>query len=441
MEKFIKKLKDKINKISDKWDIYIEEKEKNEIIINDKKPEKIKNSNLRGIALRIFKKNKMSFVSALIGNGDIDHLIDKLKDSLFIEGYKEHKFFSRDTDDNNLKLYDANIKRESFKSKTKKLLEMEKYTKNLSKKIKHIRDIGYFENFENIFYLNSDGFKDNYTKAYIYTFLSVIASDKNDEVVVDGIKSGIKFNDFDFKKIGEKTAERAINLLNAKSVPSGKYNLIFPYYIASEFISYIAPLFFAENIRKKKSLFWQNKDGDKILSENITIKDDACENWQIGSFPFDGEGNSGFNKVIVEKGILKDFLYDNINAVYFNKDKPGNSLRPDFNKLPQCGAANFYIEKGNYKLNEILKNFSGIFINSIMGGHTIDTVSGNFSLGINGWLYKNGKMFHPIKETLMTGNLKELFYNVEYVFDDLDFYFNFGSPSLFIKDVLISGKE
>ncbi len=442
MERLIKKLRDKINKISPKWDIFLELKFKNEILINDGKIEKLKNTEISGVAVRIFKNNKMAFVCSIIKDKILDSLLHKLKDSLFIEGYEKHKFFNNEnTYIKGLKIYDENIKKESLKRKTKKIIDFEKFTKKLSKKIKFIRDTGYFEDVSKIFYLNSEGFKGEFEKSLIYTFLSVIANDKNDEVIVDGVKSGVRLKDINLENLGKVTAKRAVNLLNGKSISSGRYDLIFPSYVSSEFVSYITPLFYADNIRKKKSLFWQEKEGNKILSEKITIRDDALLNWYCGSFAFDGEGNSGENKNVVENGILKNFLFDNLNAVYFNKEKAGNSIRKDFQKLPECGVSNFYIEKGKTKLKEILKNFTGIFINSIMGGHTIDTVSGNFSLGVNGWFYNKGKIIHPIKEVLMTGNLKELFYNVEYVCDDIEFYFNYGSPSLLIKNILISGKE
>lgn len=199
--------------------------------------------------------------------------------------------------------------------------------------------------------------------------------------------------------------------------------------------------FFAENIRKKKSLFWESKIGEKIASEKITVKDDALFDYGVGSFPFDGEGNSGKNKILVGNGVLKGFLYDNLNAILMKKEPTGNSIRQDFKKIPECGASNFYIEKSNIKKEDVLKNFNGIMIDSLMGLHTIDTVSGNFSLGMNGWLIKNGKILQPIKEALVIGNLKEFLNNIEIVCDDLEFHFNFGSPTLFIKNVLVSGKK
>ncbi len=442
MEKLIKKLRDKVNKISKKWDIFLDLKFKNEIIINDGKVEKLKNAEISGFAIRVFKNSKMAFVCGAMRDEILDSLLDKLKDSLFIEGYEKHKFFNNvDVNINDLKIYDDNIIKESFKRKIKRIIDFEKFTKNLNKKIKFVRDTGYFEDISKIFYINSEGFKNEFEKSLIYTFLSVVANDKDEEVIVDGLKSGVRLKDINLENLGKDTAIRAVDLLNGKSVSSGRYDLILPFYVASEFISYIAPLFYADNIRKKKSLFWQEKEENRILSDKITIRDDALLNWHCGSFAFDGEGNSGMNKKVVENGILKNFLFDNLNAVYFNKEKAGNSIRKDFQKLPECGVSNFYIEKGDAKLKEVLKNFTGIFINSIMGGHTIDTVSGNFSLGINGWFYNKGKVIYPIKEVLMTGNLKELFYNVEYVCDDIEFYFNYGSPSLFIKNILISGKE
>jgi len=438
MEKFSDKLKFKLNKIAKKWDVYIEQKEKNEVLVNDGKAENKISGLTTGFSVRLFKNNKMAYC---YGSGnDFEKKLNDLKFNFFIEGYENFEFFSNGKI-NKVKTFDENLKNIDINKKINVILETEKYAKGLNKKVKFVRDFNYSEEIKKIFYENSNGFKAEYEKTTVYTFLTMIFREKTDEIAIDGVKSAVRYSDLNFKNLVEDIGERGSKLLNGKSVKSGYYDVVLPSRISSEFISFIAPLFFAENIRKKKSLFCESKSGEKIASEKITIKDDALFDYGTGSFPFDGEGNSGKNKLLVENGILKGFLYDNLNAILMKKEPTGNSIRQDFKKFPECGASNFYIEKSNLKKEDVLNKFSGIVIDSLMGLHTIDTVSGNFSLGMNGWLMKNGKILQPIKETLITGNLKELLKNIEMVGDDLEFYFNFGSPTLFIKNVLISGKE
>ncbi len=98
------------------------------------------------------------------------------------------------------------------------------------------------------------------------------------------------------------------------------------------------------------------------------------------------------------------------------------------------------MEAGKHDTGSILKNISGIFVNSMMGLHMTDTVSGNFSLGINGWVFEDGEKKQAVKEVLITGNVKDFLANISAVGNDLKFYFSFGSPTIVVKDITLAGK-
>jgi PmbA protein len=150
----------------------------------------------------------------------------------------------------------------------------------------------------------------------------------------------------------------------------------------------------------------------------------------------DGEGSAGTNKAVVEEGKLNTFLYDIINAEQMKTKSTGNSDRPDFKSLPDCGPSNFYIQAGTG--NHCGEN--GILINSLMGLHMTDTISGNFSLGINGWLMDKGEKKQAVKETLITGNIRDFLMKIDVICGDLKFYGQFGSPTIVVRDIAVAGK-
>jgi PmbA protein len=139
---------------------------------------------------------------------------------------------------------------------------------------------------------------------------------------------------------------------------------------------------------------------------------------------------------VVESGKLNTFLYDIINAGYFRTETTGNSSRPDFKGLPDCGPSNFYINPGSGKS----EGETGILVNSLMGLHMTDTISGNFSLGINGWLVEKGEKKQAVKETLITGNIRDFLMKVDVICGDLKFYGQFGSPTIVVRDISVAGK-
>lgn len=182
MEKILNKIKFKLNKIAKKWDIYFEQKEKNEILINDGKAENKISGLTTGFSVRLFKNNKMAYC---YGSGnDFEKRLNNF--NFFIEGYENFKFFLDGTI-NKVNTFDENLKKINMDKKVNALLETEKYTKGLNKKIKLVRDFNYSEEIKKIFYENSNGFKAKYEKTTVFTFLTMIFREKKDDIAIDGI--------------------------------------------------------------------------------------------------------------------------------------------------------------------------------------------------------------------------------------------------------------
>ena len=118
----------------------------------------------------------------------------------------------------------------------------------------------------------------------------------------------------------------------------------------------------------------------------------------------------------------------------------GNSRRLGIQAPPGVGISNFYIEPGDHPFSELMGNLSrGVVVEEVMGLHTVDPISGDFSLGCSGDWINKGEKVHPVKSIAIAGNLFELFRKVIAVGKDLRFFGGVGSPSLLVKELLISG--
>jgi PmbA protein len=283
---------------------------------------------------------------------------------------------------------------------------------------------------------NTAGVDSYFEKSLFFAFTGAIAVDGDAQESAEGAEISAKFNGLDFEALGRDCGNRAAGLLRGKSIKSGNYDIILPPYVASDFLTLLSGLFLAGNIRKGKSLLAKNTKGDVIGSKILNIRDDALLDFGAGSYPVDGEGSAGQNKAVLEGGKLNTFLYDIINADKMNGKTTGNSARPDFKGLPDCGPSNFYIQAGTGTgCGE-----TGILVNSLMGLHMTDTISGNFSLGINGWLVEKGEKKQAVKETLITGNIRDFLMKIDVICGDLKFYGNFGSPTIVARDISVAGK-
>jgi PmbA protein len=156
--------------------------------------------------------------------------------------------------------------------------------------------------------------------------------------------------------------------------------------------------------------------------------------------PFDAEGMPTQKTVLMDHGCLKGFLYDSYTARKDKTRSTGNAGRASYKGLPEPEASNFYLEAGTQAPEQLISQVqSGIYVRSVMGLHTVDTISGDFSLGLMGQRIENGSRTHGVRGVTMAGNLLDLFKNVEAVGSDLIFSGSVGSPTLWVRDVSVGG--
>jgi len=435
----VEKLKGKIKAILAKKnitaDIYMEENVKSEVQANDGEIEKITKADSFGAGIRVFKDGKMGTGYFTIKDAAAAELvIDKACEAALIQGYEDYKmpgYFKSAA----IKLADPDFSKISVENLKKTALLLESSAKT-GPKVKFVRDTQVTSVISRVSMLNTSGAEADFEKTIFVAFTGAISVDGAEQEAVEVAEVSVLFDKINAEELGKDCGERASALLHGRSLKSGNYNIILPPYVAHDFLTLLSRMFLANNIRKGKSLLAKNKKGDDIASKILTIRDDALLDFGAGSYPVDGEGSPGQNKSVIEGGKLNTFLYDIVNAGRMKAASSGNCIRPDFKGLPDCGPSNFYISPGSGSCGAE----TGILVNSLMGLHMTDTISGNFSLGINGWLLEKGEKKQAVKETLITGNIRDFLMKIDTICDDLKFYGSFGSPTIGVRDIAVAGK-
>ncbi|MDR1452392.1 MAG: TldD/PmbA family protein [Candidatus Margulisbacteria bacterium] len=242
------------------------------------------------------------------------------------------------------------------------------------------------------------------------------------------------------EKIGRRAAERAVRMLDAVPAQTGRYDLLLTPSVARDFLSVLTELFSAENVLRQKSLF-RGKLGRQVASAKITLVDDPRLPALSGSFLYDGEGVPGRKRILIKNGQLRDFFYDGYSARQSGVPYAGNAARASIFSEPVIGASNLYFQAGKLTRPNIIKSIGrGALIENIMGLHTADPVSGEFSFGASGQLIKDGKLAAPVKDMAIAGNLTDLLKSVKACGSDLEFAGHYGSPSIWISSIMVAGK-
>lgn len=175
------------------------------------------------------------------------------------------------------------------------------------------------------------------------------------------------------------------------------------------------------DFNRKESSAFSNKIGQQVASKNVTVVDDGTIHGRRGSLNIDDEGNKTQKTVLIENGILRGYMFDELNAMLMGKKSTGNGRRESFACVPMPRMTNTYMLNGNYSHEEIIASVkNGLYAETFEGGQ-VDITSGQFVFNANvAWVIKDGKLDHPVKGCALVGNGPECLKHVSMVGDNLE---------------------
>ncbi|HCJ67638.1 MAG TPA: TldD/PmbA family protein [Elusimicrobia bacterium] len=396
-----------------------------------------------GLGLRILTEKKIGFASlnSIVFN---DNLIKKAKDNAL--NSTEDKYYSLPEGMKNypkvpfLNLKDGHLQEMSLEKKIQKVQEQEKLALNRDERIKKVLRAGYSENYGANVILNTKGISGEYEGSYCSFALTVLTEENNEIQIGMEMQDCRFYEDLDFEKVSQQAVEKALGLLGRKRIKSGRYTAVFDPWVSCEFLDLLAESFCADSVQKGKS-YLKDRIGEKIGSSLLNLVDDGLLPKGIGSAPYDGEGVPTKKKILTENGILENFLYDTYTATKEGVKSTGNAGRNSFESIPEPDTTNFYLLPGEKNKEKIIKEIgNGIYIIEVMGLHTADPVSGDFSVGISGRYIKDGELSFPLQGMTMAGNIWQLMNSIIALGNDLKFYGSIGAPTIVFSEVTFGGE-
>lgn len=256
----------------------------------------------------------------------------------------------------------------------------------------------------------------------------------------------------DTREIGERIMKDALLQLDAKKVRSENMKVVLhPLAVREIFGWVLAPEFLAHNILKKESPF-VDKIGEKIGSEQVNLMDMGLSPEAYYPSGFDDEGHPRKNTTVVEKGVLKSFLYDSTTAKEAETESTGNSgrfsaySRRNYAFPPVCSTNCLTFQPGTATLEEMIEDVEyGIYLKYPIGAHSGNVASGVFNVApYISFLIENGEKVGGIKKFVMSSNTPELLKKITMVGkkvknEAIEWNEQVSSPYLMIEDVKIVG--
>ena len=214
----------------------------------------------------------------------------------------------------------------------------------------------------------------------------------------------------DFPSIGRNAARLAVASRNPVATGTGPRPVVFTPEASAEMLGpIILPALEGESAGRGESVY-AGKLGQKVMDAGITITDDGLLEGGLGTSACDDEGIPSGKNILVDKGILKGFLYDLYTAAEFGAQTTGNGARGSYRAPPSVSERNLVLE-GNLKDRDIILSEinDGLLVHEVLGAHTASRVSGDFSVNVPLlFRIRKGEIERPLKPVMLSGNLPAL---------------------------------
>jgi PmbA protein len=296
--------------------------------------------------------------------------------------------------------------------------------------------------------MNSRGFTGEYRRSYCGFSAAPIAIDEKGGMQRNYWYSSSRTTRLleDPVAIGHEAARRTLRKMGARQVKTQQAPVVFSPEIARSIIGNIFDAANGDAIYRHAT-FFADMLGQRVAGENVTVIDDGTlvfdheggiRTGGFGTSPFDGEGLPTRRTVLVENGILKNYVMNAYTARKLGMASTGSASR-GLAGAPGIGAHNFFLEPGTLTPEQIIADVpNGLYVTETMG-FGVNLVTGDYSQGAAGLWIENGELAYPVEEITIAGNLKDMYQNISAIGNDLVFRSASASPTLRVEGMMIAG--
>lgn len=254
------------------------------------------------------------------------------------------------------------------------------------------------------------------------------------------------------EELAKAAATRALQMLKAQPAPAGKMPVVMAGEAGGTMVHEACGHGLEADLVQKGLSVYAGKEGQMVAAESVTVVDDATMMDRYGSYSFDDEGVPSEKVTLIEKGVLKDYLYDRLTAMQAGRSSNGHGRRESYQHKPIPRMGNTYIAPGQEDPEKIIKQAGRGLLVKKMGGGQVNTTTGDFVFDVaEGYLIEDGKIGPMVRGATLTGNGPEVLRDVEMVGSDLGFTIGTcgkdgqgvpvsdAQPTIWINNIVVGG--
>ena len=274
-----------------------------------------------------------------------------------------------------------------------------------------------------------------------YVVVSTLADDGDETQTGFGFSVGRSPIEFDLAKAANEASDRATRLLGATKPSTKRTTVVLDPYVTASFLGIISSTLNGESVAKGRSLF-MDRLGENVANSIVTLVDDPTNPNAYTATDLDGEGLAARRNVLIDAGVLQQFVHSSYSARRVGAKSTGNAIRGGYKGTPGVGCLALQLLPGSRDQAELIADIDdGVLIQSVTGLHSgVNAISGDFSAGASGLTITNGQVGGPIREFTIASTLQRMLQDVVEIGNDVDWLpMRAAGVTLAIRDVTMSG--
>ncbi|CAB4547180.1 unannotated protein [freshwater metagenome] len=294
---------------------------------------------------------------------------------------------------------------------------------------------GYSDGRTRIVIANSDGLVAHDERVRTLLRVSAVANgDAGMQTGFDSLGHTMGFELFDkvqVEDVARAAAGRALTKLNARPAPSGSLPVVIKAGSGGVLFHEACGHGLEADLVAKGASVYRGKVGELVASPLVTLVDDGTMTHEWGAIAIDDEGHPSQYNVLIENGILTDYMWDYLRARKEGRPQSGNGRRQSYKDLPMVRMTNTYVLNGEENPADIIKDTAnGVYV-AHLGGGSVNTATGDFVFGMTeAYLIENGEITEPLREGNLIGNGPQVLRDIDRLGND----FAMGNPGTCGKD-------
>ncbi|HRE00602.1 MAG TPA: TldD/PmbA family protein, partial [Ilumatobacteraceae bacterium] len=294
---------------------------------------------------------------------------------------------------------------------------------------------GYSDSRKRVLIANSDGlFTDDEQVRHLVRINVVANGDTGMQTGFESLGHTIGFEIFDehdVEELARRAATQALTKLRARPAPSGAVPVVIKAGSGGVLFHEACGHGLEADLVSKGASVYQGKLGEQVASPLVTLVDDGTMSGEWGAIAIDDEGHPSQYNVLIQNGVLTDYMWDHLRARKQGHAPSGNGRRQSYMHLPMVRMTNTYVLNGSEDPDEIVRDTPhGVYV-AKLGGGSVNTATGDFVFGMTeAYLIENGEITEPLRQGNLIGNGPQVLRDIERLGND----FAMGNPGTCGKD-------